>query len=163
MTTTEKSSTKLVDLEVLQVIYDAANARLAKVRDNERNEHGVAKTDLTDVGRAALVSWGFRPDTVSDGGRRKALVSIVPAGGPATGTDGFVAKCSLCPAEFPGNTRAQARSGARGHAASHTRTFRFSMDRQTYDKIKKTIQGKGLSVASVVQDGLETFARTGKF
>ena len=157
MTTTQKTSTKMVDLEVLQVIYAAASARLAKVRDSERAEHGVAKTDLTDVGRAALTRWQLRPATALDSGRRPAVVTIVPAG------DTFVAKCSLCTEEFPGETRGQARSKAAGHASSHTRTFRFSMERTTYDEIKAAIRKAGLSVASVVQDGLETFARTGKF
>lgn len=157
MTTTETSTPKLVDLEVLQVIYRAASARLEKVRTEERNEHGVAKTDLTDVGRAALTRWKLRPASTLDSGRRPPIVSTVERG------DGFVSKCSLCPEEFPGDTRAKARRASRGHAATHTRTFRFSMERETYDEIKEAIHNAGLSVASVVQDGLETFARTGKY
>ena len=154
-TATVDEATQLVDLEVLTVIYDAANARLGVVRKNEREATGVAKTDLTDVGRSALRNW--RPSSLQPSGRREALVKVQADG------EQYVAVCSLCPDRFPGDTRARARHAAKGHSSTHTTTFRFSMQRDTYRAIKAAIREHGLSVASVVQDGLEMFARTGKF
>jgi hypothetical protein len=148
-------SIKLVDLEVLNVVYDAASERLKLVRSWEQRDHGVAKTDLTDIGRAALTGW--RPSGLIDATRRPPIVTIEER------DQGFVAVCSLCSDEFGGSTRGAARSASRGHSSKHTRPFRFSMQRKTYDEIKGQIHAAGLSVAAVVQDGLETFARTGKF
>lgn len=161
---TTDEATQLVDLEVFTVIYEAANTRLGLVREAERRATGVAKTDLTDVGRAALHNW--RPSPLQPTGRREALVKVEPLGHPA-GSGGYRAVCSLCadrfPAEGAAETRSEARHAAKGHSSTHTTTFRFSMTRDTYRDIKAAIRGHGLSVASVVQDGLEMFARTGKF
>lgn len=143
---------KLIDLEVRADIYDRATARLGVLRQQERAQFGVAKTDLTDVGRAALTDW--TPPAATDLGRRAPLVVIEPVE-----SGGFRARCTLCEEQWLGDTRKDARSRSRGHAReAHMSTFRFSMQRETYEHIKANIHTKGLSVAQVVQDGLESFA-----
>jgi hypothetical protein len=153
---TSTSSLKLIDLEVSTDVYDRASTRLVTVQMRERSLHGVAKTDLTDVGRAALTNW--TPPAEENGGRRGPLVVIedVSAGG-------YRARCTVCETTWPGETRQAARSASRGHAReAHMSTFRFSMHRATYEQIKAGIHRSGLSVAQVVQDGLESFAESGE-
>lgn len=110
---------KLVDVEVLSVVYEAARARLSLVRDREQREEGAARTTMADVGRATLKGW--KP---------------------------------------PANGAAPKRPNRGGMTA---RPFRFHMPPEIYNGIKQDIRGAGFSVAGVVQDGLEHFARTGEF
>lgn len=110
---------KLVDVEVLGVVYDAARARLKLVRDKEQTERGAARTTMADVGRATLHKWKPPPG--------KANPTRVHRGGMAL------------------------------------RAFRFHMPPDTYAEIKDRIRGAGFSVAGVIQDGLEHFARSGEF
>lgn len=165
MTTTETVRPKLVDMEILWNVYEAANERLESVRAQERETDGIAKTDLTDVARAALHRWNSR--RTHQPGRRPALVTIDPATKIPSEMDAdrevFVASCSMCEFQHYGYTRAECRTGSKGHAAVHTRTFRFTMHRETYDQIKQAIQDADMSVAGVVQEGLDAFARTGQY
>ncbi len=166
MTSTETSQ-QLVDMEILVVVHEAAKARLAKVRSQEYATYGVAKTDLTDVARETLANW-TAPPTAEGVKRRPPIVQIeeveqepVEAGGPPEVT--YRARCSVCDQTWDGATRSEARSASRGHARDeHMTPFRFLMTRDTYETIKSRIHEAGLSVAQVVQDGLEAFARTGK-
>lgn len=154
--TTNINAPKLIDLEVRADVYDRASARLNKIQKAERREHGVAKTDLTDVGRFALTAW----TTPAPGAalRRTPLVVMEPVG-----DGGYRARCTICERSWPGDTRKAARSASRGHAREeHMATFRFSMHRATYEQIKRRIHKSGLSVAQVVQDGLDHFAETGE-
>jgi hypothetical protein len=151
--TSTDTGLKLIDLEVRADIYDRATARLAVLRKYERSQYGVAKTDLTDVGRAALTNWSPPPPS-ANAGRRNPLVVIEPVE-----SGGFRARCTICEANWFGDMRKDARSASRGHARdAHMSTFRFSMRRDTYAHIKANIHSTGLSVAQVVQDGLEAFA-----
>jgi hypothetical protein len=51
------ADTKLVDMEVLDVVYRAAQERLKIVRATERDTLGVATTNMATIGRAAIANW----------------------------------------------------------------------------------------------------------
>jgi hypothetical protein len=156
----DSPDSQLVDLKVLAAAYKAASIRLGVVQRQERESQGVAKTDLTDIGRAALRTW--RPSTLTKPGKRAAIVQVEALGRPA-GSGGYRAYCTVCEKDATGETRSEARHKMKGHGDEHTTTFRFFMHREAYAEVKAQIRASGLSVALVVQDGLETFARTGKF
>jgi hypothetical protein len=48
---------KLVDVEVLGVVYEAARVRLGLVRQQEQASDGAARTTMADVGRSTLKKW----------------------------------------------------------------------------------------------------------
>lgn len=165
--TSTQTSQQLVDMEILIAVHEAAKARLARVRQQEHATYGVAKTDLTDVARETLANWS--PPATADGvKRRPPIVQIEevkhePAEPDGTPEVTYLARCSICDQTWDGATRSEARSASRGHARDeHMTPFRFLMTRDTYESIKGRIHEAGLSVAQVVQDGLEAFARTGK-
>lgn len=152
---TTKTKTKTVDMEVLAAVYNAAHQRLKHVRKAEAREWGVARTNMTDIGRAALLDWEPTPAALKHAApRRPDTITVIRREDGST-----LAKCELCPQSFENAERATLRK----HAAEHTKTFRFSMSRSHYDKIRDAIHSAGGSVSAVVQDGLERFARTGKF
>lgn len=53
-----------VDLSIRREIYDDAMARMKVLQQEERAEHGVKKTSLSDIGRAAIM--GFRKGDGAD-------------------------------------------------------------------------------------------------
>jgi hypothetical protein len=151
----KQNNVKTVDMEVLAAVYNAASKRLERVRAAEAREWGVARTNLTDIGRAALTGWQPTPAALKNASpRRPDTITTIRREDGST-----FARCQLCGDEFSDT----ARTTLRMHAKTHTRTFRFSMSRNAYDKIRDAIHGANLSVSAVVQDGLERFARTGEF
>jgi hypothetical protein len=66
---------KLVDVEVLSVVYEAARVRLGLVRQREQAEEGAARTTMADVGRSTLKNWkppasGASPKRPNRGGMK---------------------------------------------------------------------------------------------
>jgi hypothetical protein len=152
---TTQTKIKTVDMEVLAAVYNAAHQRLKHVRKAEAREWGVARTNMTDIGRAALIDWQPTPAAIKGAApRRPDTITMIRREDGST-----LARCELCPETFENPVRATLRK----HAAEHMKTFRFSMSREHYDKIRDAIHSAGGSVSAVVQDGLEKFARTGKF
>ena len=81
-------------------------------------------------------------------------------GGVAKTTLADVARAALAswtPPTVPPSNKRPLRRGQPVH------TYRFHVPVDSYPKVKKAIHAAGQSVAGVVQDGLERFARTGKY
>jgi hypothetical protein len=150
------AGTKLVDVEVLDVVVTAAKARLSIVQAEEIQHGGVATTTLANVGRKALLKW--KPPSKLEGTAngptryRKVTTEEIRAwlaettGKPAVGTV----------------TKDQRTAYREAHSLTVS-PFRFTLPTASYAEIKSKIHSCGLSVAGVVQDALEKFARTGKY
>lgn len=153
--TDTEAPTKLVDLSILSRVHEAASARLTQVRDRERQLYGAARTDLTDVARATLRKW--KPDPHTEPTRRRSTLVQVEQE-----NDVWIARCSECTRTWPGSTPTVARRASAGHGKEHVSTFRFSIDESVYGRVKERIRTNGYSVASVIQEGLQAFADSGK-
>lgn len=150
-----KAQAITVDLEITRVVLDAAAARLPLVQGEEREKYGKAKTNLSTLAESILRAW--RPSDSPQVKRNPRvtcpachqLVSVYASGklrqhGPMD------ARCPQTHVPPPGRTKPD------------TRPLRFPMNREQYSEIKRLIQNNGQSVASVVNQGLARFARTGK-
>lgn len=84
--TLPQSDKHRVDVDIDQLVMDAAKTRLALVQRAEIAKTGVASTHLADVGRAILVAWEPGQDNGNVGGpvdargyrRRDDLAPLTP-------------------------------------------------------------------------------------
>lgn len=144
-----------VDLEITRVVLDAAAARLPFVQDDEREMYGKAKTNLSTLAETILRTW--RPDEMPQVKRNPRVVCPTCQQSVSAYASGKLRKHGPTGARCP-----QTHVPPPGKTKPDTRPLRFPMNRQEYSKIKRLIQNNGQSVASVVNQGLARFARTGK-
>lgn len=148
--------TRLVDTEVLDVVIGAAQARLQLVQDEELRSTGAAETTLARVARKALLGWEAPPDMqgTAEGPTRYRKVSAAEIREWMEKTTGRA---------VDGPVTKEMRANYRRVHNLTVSPFRFSMPVAALLDAKAKIHSCGLSVAGVVQDALEQFARTGKY
>jgi hypothetical protein len=147
---------KLVDVEILDAVLNAAKARLVLVRAAEEARDGVSTTTLANVGRQSLLKWEPPPG--------KEGTACRPTRYRRVRTDEIRQWLSeKSGVEVTGPITSDQRDAYRRAHDITVSPFRFTLPLRRYEETKVKIHGCSLSVAGVVQDGLEAFAQTGKF
>ena len=146
------ADTKLVDAEIRTLVLEAARARLTLVREQELQEFGAASTTLALVARNALLKWKPPKSLRAAVPPRKATTDEIRAWAKEQGRNDHTGRVS----------KELRRAYTEAHGLQVT-ALRFSMPTDSYDTIRDALHAHGLSVAGVIQQALERFARTAKY
>lgn len=121
---TSTRSVHQVDVDISVLVLQAARARLELTNRTERDQLGINKTTLADIGRAIMSNWKPPAQAYED-----------------TNARGF---------RKPG-------------AVAEVKSLRFRMNADTYRERAAQMRTCKTTVTRCLEEGLERYARTGKY